>query len=61
MIEGNLHTDLIQACCFSSGKAAKTANGSFVEYIQFYVGTKAEIDEAFKKSEKVNPSDLVHN
>ena len=56
----DLDPDKVQACCFSSGRAAKTPNDGFVQYVQFYVGTKAEINDAFKKAEKVNPSDLIN-
>jgi hypothetical protein len=55
----NLNSNTIQACCVSSGRSAKTAEDSWVVFMQFYVGTSAQIDDAFKKAEKVNPADLI--
>ena len=55
----NLKDDVIQACCVTSGRAAKTGNGPWVEYLQFYVGTKDQIHESSLKRERINPADFI--
>jgi hypothetical protein len=55
----DLKHETVQACCISTGKAAKTPSGPWVEYLEFYVGTKEQIDDASSKREKINPADLV--
>lgn len=48
-----------QVCCFSNGKAGKNPADPPVEFAQFYVGTKEEIDKAAEAGEKVNPAELA--
>jgi len=47
--------DQVQACCLGTGKAGVAENQPDVTFAEFYVGTKAEIDAAFKASEKNLP------
>jgi len=56
-----LRDDTIQVCCFSFGRAGKApnVNNILAEYYEFYVGTKADIDKAMEKSNKIDPADLV--
>jgi hypothetical protein len=54
-----LKSNNYQVCCFSTGKAGKNTSGISVEFAQFYVGTKEEIDSAAEKNEKINPADLI--
>jgi hypothetical protein len=55
----DLKIDSIQACCLSSGKTAKTPNDNWIEFDDFYVGTKTQIDEASKKANKTKIADLI--
>jgi hypothetical protein len=60
VIDGkDIRSDRVQVCCFSSGKAGKDPNSMSIEFAQFYVGTKEEIDSAIDKGENINPADLI--
>jgi hypothetical protein len=52
-------SSMTQVCCNSSGKSYRNDNGEPVEFAQFYVGTKEEIDAAIEKGEKLHPADLI--
>jgi hypothetical protein len=55
-----LKSDSIQICCFSFGRGGKSPNVNdiVVEYYEFYVGTKSDIEKA-KSNNKTDPVDLV--
>lgn len=55
----NLKSDSIQACCMSSGKTARTSNDNWIEFDEFFVGTKVQIDQAREKANKTKITDLV--
>jgi hypothetical protein len=50
--------DRVQACCLGTGSAGVAENKPYVEFAEFYVGTKADIDAAFAASEK-NPPGVI--
>ncbi|HZG54231.1 MAG TPA: hypothetical protein VEZ40_19170 [Pyrinomonadaceae bacterium] len=54
----DVRSDRVQVCCFSSGKAGKDPNDTSVEFAQFYIGSKEEIDNAIEKGEKINPAEI---
>jgi hypothetical protein len=54
-----LSSDAVQVCCITSGQSARTLEDPWVEYEQFYVGTKSQIHDASLKREKINPADLI--
>jgi hypothetical protein len=54
----SLDKNNIQVCCSSVGKSYFADNNKYVEFEQFYVGTKDEIKIAFEKNSKINPANL---
>jgi len=55
----DLKGDPIHVCCFSSGKADKRPNDNSIDYDEFYVGTKSEIEKAMEKAHKMKIADLI--
>ncbi len=51
----------IQVCCFSTGKSYSNDTGTAVEFVQFIVGTKSDIETSLKKMEKVHVADFAEN
>lgn len=54
-----LRNDSVQACCVSSGRTGRTPNDNSIEFDQFYVGTKQDIDAASEKANKLKVVDLL--
>lgn len=48
----NIDPNEVHVCCHSSGKSYYNDRDGFVEFGQFYVGTKDEISAASQKAEK---------
>ena len=54
-----LREDAVQTCCLSSGKTGKAVNDWSIEYDQFDVGTKSDIEKASEKANKIRIGDLI--